>query len=223
MAKQKYKGEFEEGSAAKAVISLSQLILGPLEAILKAQVHASRSFLNLVLQLGYPHIEVDEDGAPKKNPTEDQQKLYMQEFKYDTKSPTGQVTTSVIKVPALALVPIAPLSIDQADFQVDFKVSHVYRHQQLQESEVKKLGNDKKANYNEYKRPWFLVKDPVSIRGVIAPKASDEVKEDNSEESSIKINIKISRQAMPAGIDKLLTSLTQANNNHIVETQTKNN
>ena len=215
MAKKNYKGQFEEGAASKSVISLSQLILSPLEAILKAQVHASRSFLNLVLQLGYPHIEVDKDGKPK-NDNLDKDKLYMQEFKYETKDQGGNPVTSVIKIPALALVPISPLSIDQADFSVDFRVSHVFRHQQLQESEIKNLDGEKKTDYNEYRRPWFLVKDPVSIRGVIAPKASEEIKEDNSEESSIKINIKISRQARPAGIDKLLTSLTQANNNHIV-------
>jgi hypothetical protein len=215
MAKQKYNGEFQEGAAAKAIISLSQLILGPLEAILKAQIHASRSFLNMVLQLGYPHLKVDDNGIALKDIDQDQQGLYMQEFKFDTKSPTGEVITSVLRVPALALVPIAPLSIEQADFQVEFKVSHVFRHQQMRDSEVKKMANDKNSNFDEFHRPWFLVKDPISIRGVIASKVSDEVKEDNSEESSIKINIKVSRQSMPAGIEKLLTSLTQINN-HVV-------
>jgi len=214
MAKQKYNGDFEEGAAAKAIISLSQLILGPLEAILKAQVHSSRSFLNMVLQLGYPHLKVDENGMPMNEEAKDQQGLYMQEFKFDTKSANGEVTTSVLRIPALALVPIAPLSVEQADFQVDFKVSHVFRHQQMRESEAKKMGGEKDS-FNEFRRPWFLVKDPVSIRGVIASKVSDEVKDDHSEEGSIKINIKVSRQAMPAGIDKLLTSLTQINN-HVV-------
>jgi Protein of unknown function (DUF2589) len=211
MAKQKYSGEFQEGAAAKAVISMSQLILGPLEAILKSQVHASRSFLNMILQLGYPHIEVDENGAPKKDISADQQGLYMQEFKINTKSAAGVESTSTIKIPALALVPIAPLSIEQADFQVEFKVSHVFRHQQIQESEVSKMNKNEDSNFGKHRRPWFLVKDPISIRGVIASKVSDEIKDDHAEEGSIKVNIKISRQAMPAGIDKLLTSLTQVN------------
>jgi Protein of unknown function (DUF2589) len=215
MAKEKYNGEFKEGAAAKAIISLSQLIAGPLDAILKAQVHSARSFLNMVLQLGYPHLKVDENGVAIGDVAQDQQGLYMQEFNFDARSSTGEITKSVLRVPALALVPIAPLSIEQADFQVEFKVSHVFRHQQLRESEAKKMGNDKKSNFDEFHRPWFLVKDPVSIRGVISSKVSDEVKDDNSEEGSIKINIKVSRQAMPAGIDKLLTSLTQINN-HVV-------
>ncbi len=210
MAMQKYNGEFEEGPAASSIISLSQLISGPLESLLKAQVHAARSFLNMILQLGYPHIEVDENGAPKKDVPADQQRLYMQEFMVDTKNLQGETKTAVLRLPALSLVPLAPLSIDQADFQIDFKVSHIYKHQQMQASNTDKT--DKEKNFDEYHRPWYLINDPISIRGVLASKVSDEMKEDNSDESSIKITIKVSRQAMPAGIDKLLTSLTQLNN-----------
>lgn len=204
---QKYNGEFQEGPAARSIISLSQLISGPLESLLKAQTHAARSFLNMILQLGYPHIPIDDEGNQTKAVTDDEQRLYLQEFKIETTGADGKPQTSVLKVPALALVPLAPLSIDEADFQVEFRVSHVYKHQQMQESEKPALRAEGK--YDEYRRPWYLVKDPISIRGVIAPKVSEEVKEDNSEESSIKINIKVTRQPMPAGIDKILTSLTQ--------------
>ena len=209
MTDQKYTGEFEEGPAAQSIISLSQLIAGPLEALLKAQLHAARSFLNMVLQLGYPHVEVDENGLAQKDASAGQQQLYMQEFAVETKSATGEVKTATLRIPALALVPLAPLSIDAADFAIDFKVSHIFRHQQMQAAATDKTAGEK--NFDSFHRPWFLINDPISIRGVLAAKVSDEKKEDNTEESSIKINIKISRQMMPAGIDKLLTSLTQTN------------
>src|SRR4051812_22916894 len=45
----------EPQPAAETVLSLSQALLAPLDAILKAQLHASRSFLNFLLQIGYPH------------------------------------------------------------------------------------------------------------------------------------------------------------------------
>src|SRR3569833_22533 len=47
--------DFEEGPAAQAMVSLSQALLAPLDSIFKAQIHAARSFLNLLLQLGYGH------------------------------------------------------------------------------------------------------------------------------------------------------------------------
>jgi hypothetical protein len=46
---------FTEAPAAQTVLSLSQALLAPLDALLKVQVHAARSFLNFLLQMGYPH------------------------------------------------------------------------------------------------------------------------------------------------------------------------
>ena len=60
----KYDGNFKEGDAASSPITLSQTILAPLDAVFQAQAHAARSFLNLVLQLGYPHRPVGDDGQP---------------------------------------------------------------------------------------------------------------------------------------------------------------
>lgn len=209
MIDQEYKGKFEEGPAAKSIISLSQLISGPMEALLKAQLHAARSFLNMVLQLGYPHVEVDEKGKAKQDVLQNQDRLYMQEFVVDTKTASGEMKQATLRIPALALVPLAPLSIEGADFEINFKVSHIFRHQQMQSAATDKTAGEK--NFDVFHRPWFLIKDPISIRGVLASQLSDDKKEDNTEESAIKINIKVSRQAMPVGIDKLLTSLTQTN------------
>src|SRR3954463_3483482 len=47
--------EFEKGPASETILSMSQALLAPLDAILKAQVHAARSFLNFLMQIGYPH------------------------------------------------------------------------------------------------------------------------------------------------------------------------
>src|SRR3569833_2478835 len=59
----KDKGQdFEEGPAAQAMVSLSQALLAPLDSIFKAQIHAARSFLNLLLQLGYGHRPVNRAG-----------------------------------------------------------------------------------------------------------------------------------------------------------------
>src|SRR3569833_4616551 len=54
--------DFEEGPAAQAMVSLSQALLAPLDSIFKAQIHAARSFLNLLLQLGYGHRPDNREG-----------------------------------------------------------------------------------------------------------------------------------------------------------------
>src|SRR5262249_31921815 len=134
----RYSGKFEEGPAAQAVISLSQAMLAPIDALLKAQTHSARSFLSFVLQLGYPHRHDGvTPGAPEaagagKEPapgatsspaTADKDHLYLQEFTYQSES-DGKVITNRIKIPALALVPVSPLSISEAEFDFDFRVSH---------------------------------------------------------------------------------------------------
>ncbi len=44
-------------------ISLAQAILAPLDAIFQAQIHAARSYINLLWQMAYPHIPIDKNGA----------------------------------------------------------------------------------------------------------------------------------------------------------------
>jgi len=43
-------------------ISLSQAVLAPLDAIFKAQIHAARSYINMLWQMAYPHLPVDSKG-----------------------------------------------------------------------------------------------------------------------------------------------------------------
>lgn len=211
MAKQKYEGKFEEGPASKAIVSLSQVLLAPLDAIFKAQIHAARSFLNMVLQMGYPHLKVDENGQPlpmdQQEPDAD--KVYMQEFRIKTDN-DGKEGVANIRIPALSMIPIAPLSILEAEFDLDFSIGYVYRNSQMQKSEKETVDDEKTFKTND--RPWFLVNEPISIRGVVAPSVSSEMKEtnENTSETKISIKIKVTRQEMPSGLDKLLTTLNQS-------------
>lgn len=206
-----YNGKFREGPAAKAIVSLSQVLLAPLDSIFKAQVHAARSFLNLVLQMGYPHLKVDENGIPlpREQQEKDSDKVYMQEFKIRTGGDNDNSVAN-IKIPALAMIPLAPLSIQEAEFELDFSIGYVYRNTQMQKSEEHTVREESK--YTEKDRPWFLVNDPISIRGVVAPKVSSEMKEttEDTGDTKISIKIKITRQDMPSGLDKLLTTLNQS-------------
>ncbi|MGD1844925.1 MAG: DUF2589 domain-containing protein [Salibacteraceae bacterium] len=203
-----YSGKWQEGPAAKSVVSLSQVLLAPLDAIFKAQVHAARSFLSLVLQLGYPHVPVNEKGEPVDGGTQ----VYTQEFVFNEREENGKTIVSKAKLPVLSMVPVAPLAVEHAEFDLEFSVSHVFRHTQLQDAEKENVAAEKDKSgkrFNEHRRPWFLVKDPVSLRGVVAPKSEAGGTAESSNNTAIKIRVKVGKQPVPAALDKLLTSMTQ--------------
>lgn len=180
--------EEEDGRASETDISLEQALLAPLDAILKAQLHSARSFLNLLLQLGYPHDE--------KNEGEPYHLQFRQRVDVD-----GESHLQTIRVPALALVPIAPLAVSNAEFQLEMAVRKISRYAQMRGSA---------AGADRHHRPWFLVDKPINIEGVIAPPDHPaEASASSDRESSIKIAIKVNSIPMPRGLDKLLTSLTE--------------
>lgn len=196
-------GAFTPGPASEAIISLSQAILAPLDALAKAQVHAARSFLNLVLQIGYP------DG--------DAGSSYSQKFRIDSDS--GRLIE--IAVPTLALVPLQPLGIESANFTLEMVIREVGHHQQMSASKIAESATkdsnaaekpdmrsqvDGKPSPPHEPRPWYLVSEPISVRGSLAPPGDGET---TQKLSSIKMEVKLSRLPTPAGLQKLLTSMTQ--------------
>ena len=101
------------GEAAKTDISLDQALLAPLDAILKAQLHSARSFLNLLLQLGYRDASDPEfDGKP---------------FNLTFTQQGADGALQEISVPALSLVPIAPLAVQAASFDLEMAVRRIAR------------------------------------------------------------------------------------------------
>lgn len=200
-------------------LSLSQLLLAPLDSIFKAQVHAARSFLSFVLQMGYPHLVLDENGVPNPDPNvnpPENFKPYELGFHFQQVQ-DGQAKTYEVKIPALAMLPLNSLSVESAEFSVALRVTDVREHSQMQKSEESKLKQEggKSKNY----RPWYLVDDPRSLRGEIATSPSQldgESRVKNEQSSLIDIKVKVSRTPVPAALDKLLTSLTQA-----IQTQEK--
>jgi hypothetical protein len=196
--------EFEPGPASSTKVSLSQILLAPLDSIFKAQIHAARSFLNLLLQIGYPHIPVNKDGEQ----VPDKGTPYNLDFNYEVEA-NGKRETRKISIPALALVPVSPLAVESAAFKIEMKAELIERHEQLQESEKRRISSEEQAGYSRQKRPWFLVSDPISIRGTLAPQTPGNAQTQASQGSTIQMEVKVSRIPMPAGLDKLLTSLTQ--------------
>jgi hypothetical protein len=220
--------EFTEGAAAHTVVSLSQALLAPLDAILKAQVHAARSFLNFVLQIGYPHQPVT--GTPPGPPpgagtrpspggTAEQRAAsapkdgapYTMDFFHDLPGGGRQK----VSVPALALVPITPLGVSGADFTFDFYIRELARNPQIQASEEKMTNLESSQSsgtaekVDRFTRPWFLVDTPVSVKGTFAPSSGAGDERAQADEARVSIQVKVSTMPVPAALEKLLAGLTQ--------------
>ncbi|MBR9910941.1 MAG: DUF2589 domain-containing protein [Gammaproteobacteria bacterium] len=178
---------------SQTTLTLEQALLAPLDSILKAQLHSARSFLNLLLQLGYPHQDANNDGHP-----------YSLDFKF-----THEGETQKLSVPALALVPISPLAVDSASFQLEMSARRVIKQAQIRESvEDKAASQEKGKKFDRYQRPWFLVDKPVNIEGDIVSSPGGEMSKHRETQSAIKININVKSIPLPAGLDKLLSSLS---------------
>lgn len=194
----------KKNQAITTPVSLSQVLLAPLDAIFKAQIHAARSFLNMVLQLGYPHQPLGKDGMP----TNEGGVQYNQEFYYDTVV-DGKKQTLKVSIPALALVPVAPLAVESASFNLEMRVESLEQHTQIQKSEDEAVKNETQYGFNHEKRPWFLVTEPISIMGNLAPSGAERERP-SANGVTIQIEIKVGKMPMPAGLNKLLTFMTES-------------
>lgn len=102
----------------------------------------------------------------------------------------------LLGVPNLALLPIKPLAISEADFSYEFAVSS-------ESSNYDQMGAAiENAKGKDEKRPWFLIKEPKSLQGHFT------TRKEESSERSIKINVKVASTEVPYGLEKLLVHLT---------------
>jgi hypothetical protein len=192
----------EQQPAAQASISLAQAVLAPLDAIFKAQLHAGRSFLNMLLQLGYPARPPGSE--PPTDPVTGEvlpDRPYTMDFLHVVED-SGELKRRKLSIPALSLVPVAPLAVKGASFKFDMAVKRVER------STLVTAGN--KPVETQDTRPWFLVHEPLDIKGAIAPPATETgAGGERHSEQTIHIELQVEQMKVPAGLDRLLTSLTQ--------------
>jgi len=202
LASEKQPGdEFEPGEASETVVSLSQVLLAPLDALFKAQVHAGRSFLNFLLQISYGHKRRNAEGQPEVAPerSDGVDTIFSVDFVQEVPGADGAGTVrQKVSVPALALVPLRPLAIEQAEIALAMTVTHIGEHRQL-----RKVERDKQPDHTD--PPWYLVDDPISLRGHVAPTGKSE-----SNDPRVQVTVTVSSMPMPSGLEKLLTTLTQA-------------
>ncbi|HLU88772.1 MAG TPA: DUF2589 domain-containing protein [Cyclobacteriaceae bacterium] len=212
-------------------ISLSSALLAPVNSIFETQIHAARAFLNFILQMGFRHKPSEQElkeASKEDQEKERKRKAAVEEMKklFAEKREQGSLTREqvarlqqlsceygdlyqqminyvdntgnqfVLNIPNLAMLPIKPLAISEADFSYEFEVVS-------QNAEYKQMGAAIKDPDKEEERPWFLI-NPKSIRGNFASR------KENSNETTIKINVKVGNTEMPYGLEKLLVHLTNS-------------
>jgi hypothetical protein len=203
-------GQFAPEPSSRENYTLAEALLAPLDAIFKAQIHAARSFINLLLQLGFPHQPVDEDGNPLDREAATPEEQIESKLPYTIdfyRRPTGGTddpnALEKVSIPVLALIPVAPLGVDSAEFHFEMEVKRFDDATLMQQSEVKSLNREAPA-FREKARPWYLVRRPITFKGEIAPKTTSST----SSRAVIDIQMKISRLPVPAGLDRFLRTLS---------------
>lgn len=209
-------------------ISLSAALLAPINSIFEAQIHAARAFLNFILQMGFRHqptkaeLEGNEELQKEQKKVEEGKENIRKLLK--KRQQTGTLTNAEIAelkelsinygdlyhqsidfidqsgndiflgIPNLALLPIKPLAIQEAEFSYEFGVASETNAYEQMGAALKK----------DETRPWFLIKEPKSIRGTFV------TSKENSTERSIKIKVKVGSTEIPYGLEKLLVHLTNS-------------
>ena len=152
---------------------------------------------------------------------------YSQKFRIDQVVSDGMTGKSIsLTVPTLALMPLQPLGIKSATYDLELVVRELQHHTQLQQSEIaRRRGKTAAAQAGHAAgtlqpeegdatgmpahepRPWYLVAEPISVRGTLSDPGGAGT--GNQRLASIKVHVEIDRTPTPAGLAKLLTAMTQ--------------
>lgn len=178
-------------------ITLSQLLLAPLDAIFKAQTHAARSLVHLILTLGFPPERKEDQPDGKPLPKEEQGLPWTINVEHNDVGDDGQPVRKRLTVPALSLVPIRPLGIERAEFEMSMVVENQIKDTQVAQKNLRTA------------RPWHLIKDPVTLWGHVGSEPGATTREAHASANAVRIKVEVSTMPMPAGLSKVLTTLNE--------------
>jgi hypothetical protein len=214
-------------------LNLSEALLAPLNAIFEAQVHAARSFLSFILQMGFRHkytpadiknLEEDKETNKEVLATINEEKEARVEIERLRKlQRDGSITDEQLLELKLLVNKWDDLHSQDFLYIDDRGNENWVSIPNLALIPVKPLSidtasfqfdmkiSDKYENYNtikgsakaEYARPWFLIQ-PKRLKGSIASKNSSE------KDATISIQINVKSTEMPNGLNRLLTMMNES-------------
>lgn len=234
----------DKKTASFTNLNLSEALLAPLNAIFEAQVHASRSFLSFVLQMGFrqKHSE-SEIHRLKSNPVKNSEILKKVEMEVEDRK---EINRLKIKQKDVGLSDEEHSNLitlvnrwddiysQDFNFVDDQGNEHVMSIPNLALIPVKPLAIDTanfkfdmylNSTYENFETEKgtadtdaehrpWMLIKPKRLTGTIAPRTS------NNNGSSISIEINVKSTEMPYGLSKLLTMMTE--NSRIYPKDTRN-
>lgn len=223
----------ENTPASNTDLTLSAAMLAPLNAIFEAQVHAARSFLSFILQMGFRHRYSESEKEelrinPEENKSildqidqEEKDKVIIRTLK-EKQNRGDKLTPNELRQLKRLMNQWDELRSLEFTYIDNDANEHLISIPNLALIPVKPLAIDDASfkfemavNHNrdfntirksakvEAQRPWFLVQ-PKQLTGNIISK------EQASKQAAISIEINIKSTEMPAGLGKLLASMNES-------------
>lgn len=185
----------------KKTITLSQAVLAPVNSILQAQVHAARSFLSMILQMGFPHKAVNDAGLSAEN-QRSADHLYRLSFIQEKFDNDGNSKKYEVSIPTIAALPLNPLAIEEAEVEFSMNLERQYTvRKQYSKAQTKSQGGfADETIFNDETRPWYLIDEPVELKGSIG--------ENKSDGSQINVRLKMGKGDVPEELGRFIASLS---------------
>lgn len=174
-----------------ATLDFSNLIGGPLNAIIEAQARAAISTVNFIKEVAF-----DKDG-----------KVVTVDFRYNRKDDEGQDQEYTLTVPFLTMLPIPYITVVNTLIEFNAKITSI--NETTSESNF-----SQEVDASASGRYWF-VSAKVTSKTAYQKKSATSEKEERT--FDMKVRVEAKNEDMPAGTERLLTILE----NSIEEKQKK--
>lgn len=177
------------------VSSIEDIFFVPVSSVIKADFYAARQFLEYVESFGFSaQQESDPERVGREGFIGD---LRMTSFRFQESSGNGPARDRYLRVPALSMIPLPLLQVQEADF--DFAVRVVQADRDRRPEQLTLEGDEGGASEPELV-DWkaMLVAEQPGGGGGDGSDAASHI------DANIKVHLKVRQSDMPAGISRLL-------------------
>ena len=185
------------------VVGLQDLFSAPINAVIDADFMAARRFVAYLEEFGFEPkraeagAEDDAAGLARLEERDHLGKLRMISFRLDRAGPDGKPRPVVVKLPALSLIPLPLLHVQDADFRYGVRLL-----QAVEPIVPRPLRLLRDADGEEPPRPLGLQWRAMIADRPLADPARDALAPQLS--ANLEVNVKLRQADIPAGIATLL-------------------
>jgi len=181
----------------QGLLPIEYLIGAPLEALVRAQGMAARTTAEFVSEVGF---ETDKEGVSHAR---------MLDFEYvhpraDPDNPGNRIDTPVrVQVPALALLTVPNITVDEASFELQVRIAGQSQVQPPQGPDKTTVAGRGVSAHPESLRLPLLASPVRMIGSYTAPRLAEQT-------ASLRVTIKLKQAPPPEGLAQILSLLGDA-------------